>query len=89
MTLQQLSDVKRWHVSHHRQQSLECQLWDLVLMCWLIGCMGMAPAWLLMPMPGLPLCAALILTPTLYVQARRKLHQTQRLRCDWLDSARR
>ncbi len=88
MTLQQMSAVKRWHASHHRLHSMEGQAWDLVLTCWLMGCMGLAPALLLLGPLGLPLCAALMLTPTLYVQARRRLHRRGRLRCDWLDSTR-
>ena len=89
MTLQQLSAVKRWHINHPRSGSVEVNLWDAVLTCWVLGWMGLAPAAVLSPQMGLPLCAALSLMPSLYVQLRRRLHQRGRLRCDWLSSARR
>jgi len=87
MTLQQLSAVKRWHISHHRQGTLEYQVWDLLLVSWVIGFVGLPPAMVLAPEAGGAACLALFLSPTLYVALRRRLHRRGRLRCDWLDSA--
>lgn len=89
MTLQQLSAVRRWHISHHRQGSLECQAWDIVLTCWVLGWIGELPATVLAPVPGTLLCVGLFLAPSVYVHLRRQLHQRGHLRCDWLASAQR
>ena len=89
MTLQQLSAVRRWHITHHRQGSLEDQAWDAVLTCWVLGWIGVPPALVLAPAAGGLLCVVLFFAPSAYVALRRWLHQRGRLRCDWLDSARR
>ena len=88
MTLQQMSAVKRWHITHHRQGSVEYQVWDGMLTCWMLGWMGVPPAMLLAPVLGAALCLALIHAPSVYVAVRRRLHRRGRLRCDWLDSTR-
>ena len=88
MTLEQLSTIKRWHLSHPRAGGVELQVWDLVLTCWLLGWMGL-PAAIILGMPlGLLACVALFYAPRAYVAWRRRLHVSHRLRCDWLDSAR-
>ncbi|MCK6419583.1 MAG: hypothetical protein L6Q73_01550 [Aquabacterium sp.] len=88
MTLDQLSTIKRWHQSHPRAGSVELQVWDLVLTCWLLGWMGLPAAILLGSPLGVLLCVALFYAPGAYVAWRRRLHVSNRLRCDWLDSAR-
>jgi len=88
MTLQQMSTLKRWHQSHPRNHGLEGQLWDVMLTCWLLGWIGLAPAALLQTHAAIAVCLLLYLAPTLYVALRRHLHQRGRLRCDWLDSVR-
>lgn len=87
MTLQQLTTVKRWHLTHHRERSLEYRLWDTMLMCWVLGWMGMPAAVLLAPVAGVVGCLLLYSAPALYVGLRRRLHRRGVLRCDWLDSA--
>lgn len=87
MTLQQLSTVKRWHLSHPRRGSVECQLWDVMLTCWVIGRMGLPVSLLLMPSAGILGCLALLAAPGAYVALRQRLHRRGKLRCDWLDSA--
>ena len=88
MTLQQMSAVKRWHIAHHRQGSVEYQVWDLMLICWMLGWMGLPPAVLLAPALGVLGCVTLFYAPASYVRLRRHLHRRGALRCDWLDSTR-
>ena len=86
MTLQQLSDLKRWHVAHRRDHPVEFQVWDAMLTCWVIGCVG-APAALVIAQPlALAGCAVLFFAPSIYVAMRRQLHRAHRLRCDWLSA---
>ena len=87
MTLQQLSAVKRWHMTHQRPGSVELMVWDLVLTCWLLGWMGLAPAVVLAPGLALLPCLTLFSVPRAYVALRRRWHRRGVLRCDWLDSA--
>lgn len=84
MTLNQLSMIKRWHQTHHRDHGLEYHLWDVMLTCWILGWMGLPAAALLAPQAGLPTCLLLYLAPTLYVAVRKRLHRAGILRCDWL-----
>jgi hypothetical protein len=86
VTLQQLSAVKRWHIAHHRQGSVEYQAWDIVIICWVLGWMGVPPALVLAPVVGVLCCGALLLMPPAYVGLRRRLHRRGTLRCDWLGS---
>ena len=87
MTVQQLSSVKRWHQSHRRDRSVEYQVWDMVLTCWVLGLVGLPAAVVLAPMGGVAACAALFCAPEAYVALRRGLHRRGWLRCDWLASA--
>lgn len=87
MTLQQLATVKRWHQTHHRERSVEYQLWDAMLTCWVLGWMGVPAAVLLAPEYGVMSCVLLYFAPSLYVRLRAHLHRQGRLRCDWLASA--
>jgi hypothetical protein len=63
MTLQQLSNVKRWHQSHQRGHAVEYQVWDAILTCWLLGWVGMPAAVVLAPRAGLTACALLSCVP--------------------------
>lgn len=86
MTLQQLHAVKLWHVSHKHERPVEYHTWDTVLTLWVAGWMG-EPAALLLWWPGVAVvCVLLFMAPTVYVAVRRSLHQSGRLRCDWLES---
>jgi hypothetical protein len=86
MTLQQLATVKRWHQIHRRDASLEYQLWDAILTCWVLGWVGVPAAVVLAPEGGLLTCALLLCVPELYVRLRARLHRRRVLRCDWLAS---
>jgi hypothetical protein len=87
MTLQQLSVLKQWHVLHKRERPIEFHTWDAVLTLWLMGWLGVPAELILSQLYGLITCAALLLAPRAYVQLRRRLHHSGRLRCDWLDLA--
>jgi hypothetical protein len=89
MTLQQLSSVKRWHQAQRRGPSLEYQVWDAILTCWVLGWVGLPAAMVLAPAGGLLTCALLFCAPEIYVALRALLHRRGLLRCDWLASARR
>ncbi|MEI8268131.1 MAG: hypothetical protein WCI59_20570 [Betaproteobacteria bacterium] len=89
MSLQQIVNVRRWHLLHRERHPLEFHLWDLMLTLWVMG-------WMAVPINvvlGFPAMAALALlgtgAPGLYVVLRRHLHQRSRLRCDWLCACRR
>jgi hypothetical protein len=84
MTLNQLSMIKRWHQTHHRDHGVEYHLWDIMLTAWILGWMGLPAAALLAPQAGLPACLVLYLMPSIYVGLRRRLHRASLLRCDWL-----
>ncbi|MBI3368619.1 MAG: hypothetical protein HY021_09325 [Burkholderiales bacterium] len=86
MTLQQLSTVKHWHITHNRERSLEYQVWDAMLTCWVLGWVGVPAALVLAPRAGLVACALLHFAPAVYVWLRRLLHRRAALRCDWLGS---
>ena len=83
MTLNQLRDLKRWHVAHRQDHPLEYQVFDAVLTLWLLGWMGVPPALLLDQVMLLPLCLLAFLAPEIYRWLRVRLHRSQRLRCDW------
>ena len=84
MTLQQLQDIKLWHLAHKPDHPLEYHAWDGVLTAWMCGWMG-EPAALILWWPSLAfVCALLFVTPSLYVALRRSLHRRGRVRCDWL-----
>jgi hypothetical protein len=86
MTLQQLQAIKLWHVAHKPERPIEYHAWDSVLTAWVLGWMG-EPAALILWWPSLALsCLLLFMAPSLYVALRRRLHQSGRLRCDWLSS---
>lgn len=84
MTLDQLTSVRRWLLTHHRAHSLECRLWNALLTGWVMGTMGTAVAVVLGTRWGLLTSLALHLAPGGYVRLRARLHRHGRLRCDWL-----
>lgn len=86
MTLQQLSTVKHWHITHKRDHSVEYQVWDAMLTCWVLGWVGVPAALVLAPRIGVAACVLLHFAPEAYVRLRRTLHRRGLLRCDWLGS---
>jgi hypothetical protein len=87
MTVQQLSYVKRWHVLHRRQRPVEFHAWDSVLVLWLLGWIGLPAGLILWQPDGVLACAMLLAVPNAYIALRRRLHRSGRLRCDWLEAA--
>ncbi len=88
MTLQQLSNIKQWHLNHPLGHQVEQQVWDSILAVWVAGWTGLPMAWLMHSMPVVLLCVGLVAVPGLYIRWRRRMHTQGRLRCDWLCSAR-
>lgn len=86
MNVSQLAAVKRWHVLHRDRRPVELHAWDAVLTLWLVGWMGVIPAFMLHAGWGVALCVMLVYAPPAYVALRRRLHRKGRLRCDWIDS---
>ncbi|MDN3923108.1 hypothetical protein [Roseateles violae] len=84
MTLTQLAQVKCWLRLHGRQHPVELYAWDLVLMSWVLGWIGVPALLLLHAFMLLPLCLASFLLPSAYAAWRSRLHRRGRLRCDWL-----
>ena len=84
MTLDELQRIKQWHVHHRADHPVEYHLWDGVLTLWLMGWIGWLPAFAFDHLWALPLCAAAMFAPTLYVGWRLRAHRARRLRCDWL-----
>lgn len=87
LTLTHLQRIRQWHVAHRADHPLEYQLWDAILMFWVLGWMGWLPAIALDDMWALPLCPLGIACPALYVRWRQRAHAAQRLRCDWVGLA--
>ncbi|MFY8116264.1 MAG: hypothetical protein ACOVLH_00540 [Roseateles sp.] len=84
MTLKQASQVRRWMQLHGGRHPVELQVWDLVLILWVLGWAGV-PGLLLSDLwVALPLCLLGYLLPTAYTQMRLRLHRCGKLRCDWL-----
>ena len=84
MTLDQFQELKVWHLRQGRRHPVEKFIWDLVLTVWLMGWVG-APAALLLQIGwALAACLSVLFLPGLYVTTRRWLHNTRRLRCDWI-----
>jgi len=84
MTLQQLSQIKQWLVTHRRNHAVESQAWDVIFTCWVLGWVGVPGSLLIDHADFLPLCLLGYLLPSLYGRLRQYLHRSGRLRCDWL-----
>lgn len=85
LTLAQLQRLKDWHVAHQALQPMEYWVWDAVLTQWVMGWMGWLPAFVFEAPWAYPLCLLGMVMPQLYVHWRAQAHETQRLRCDWLE----
>ncbi len=86
LTLKDFQRIKQWHVAHRAEHPFEYQLWDLVLVCWVLGLVGWLPAFAFDALWALPLCLGGVAAPNTYVGWRARAHANQRLRCDWLPS---
>ena len=84
LDLNQLQRIKKWHVAHRAEHPLEYQLWDTVLILWVMGRVGWLPAFALDTPWAYPLCLLAMLAPNFYAMALAKAHRLQRVRCDWL-----
>lgn len=83
MTVRQLSLIKRWLRLHSRGHAVELQAWDLVLMAWLVGLLGVPVVIMLDAPPWLLACLTAHLLPEMYSAARVRLHRRGVLRCDY------
>jgi hypothetical protein len=86
MRLSQLEQLHRWHLGHH--QPVEQALFTLVATCWVMGWVTLPLAVLMIGVLGALASGAMVATPAAYVLMRRRLHQSGRLRCDWLAAVR-
>ncbi len=84
LSLAELQRIKRWHVAHRHDHPLEYHLWDLMLIGWLMGLIGLLPVTLLWGWWATPLCALAFFLPSTYVAWRAQAHARDLLRCDWL-----
>ena len=86
MKLVELQRIKQWHINHRQDHPLEYHLWDAMLTLWLMGWVGWLPAFAFDQLWAMPLCAAAMAAPSLYVAWRIKAHRASRLRCDWIEA---
>ncbi len=84
MTLKELERIKKWHLAHRGDHPLEYHLWDVMLTLWVVGWVGLLPAYAFDQFWTLPLCGLAIAAPSLYAAWRQKKHRQHKLRCDWL-----
>ena len=85
ISLSQLHRVKQWHVAHQETHPVESGIWETVLTFWLMGWIGLAPAYALEAYWAYPLCLLGILAPRLYIQWRVRAHESEQLKCEWLN----
>lgn len=84
MNLEALQRIKQWHVAHQGDHPVEYHVWDCMLTLWLTGWVGWIPAFTFDALWAAPLLAVAMAAPALYVTWRRRAHEAQRLRCDWI-----
>jgi hypothetical protein len=88
MSLDQLHDLRIWHLRHMGEHPLEKNTWDMVLTFWLVGWVGTPTAVITRALWAVALCLSLLFLPGAYVRLRRRLHRSQVLRCDWIAALR-
>ena len=88
MTLQQYHSLKVWHRRHWRNHPVEKNLWEAILTLWVTGGVGL-PVALLVDSPWSTAASLVVLfLPGRYVALRTRLHQSGRMRCDWITALR-
>ena len=85
MTLQQFHSLKVWHCRHGRHP-VEKNVWDTVLTIWLMGWVGAPTAFLMHSAWAVAACLSVLFLPGLYVAARRWMHRSHLVRCDWISA---
>ena len=88
MTLDQLHDLRVWHLRHAGDRPLEGLIWNVVLTVWLLGWVGSPAFWLLRWDAAAAAGLLLLFAPGAYVRLRRRLHRHGWLRCDWITALR-
>ena len=88
MTLQQYHSLKVWHRRHWRDHPAEKNLWEAILTIWVASGMGLPVALLLDAPEAAAASVALLFLPGRYVALRIWLHQSGRVRCDWITALR-
>ena len=84
MSLDQLQELRLWHLRQGHRHRAEKWLWDAVLTVWLIGWVGAPTAFMLHVGWAEGACLSVLFLPGGYVALRRWLHNKRRLRCDWI-----
>ena len=84
MDLAGLQGIKRWQVGHRTTHPVEYHAWDCTLVLWLVGWIGLLPAFAFGTWWTLGACFLGMALPDLYVASRAWLHRRGRVRCDWL-----
>jgi peptidoglycan biosynthesis protein MviN/MurJ (putative lipid II flippase) len=84
MTLQQFYELKVWYARQGSRHPVERAIWDAVLTIWLAGWVGAPTAFLIHLAWAEAACLSVLFLPSLYVGARRRLHNKRWLRCDWI-----
>ena len=84
LPMNELGRIRKWHLAHRADHPLEYQIWDAMLILWVMGRVGWLPAFALGALWCFPLCLLAMMAPSLYVMWRGHAHATQKLRCDWL-----
>jgi hypothetical protein len=87
MTLDELQRIKKWHVAHRRDHPIEYHIWDAMLTVWVMGWVGLLPAYAFDSLWALPLCVLGMAAPGLYVGWRLRAHREHKLRCYWMLAA--
>ena len=78
MTLDDLHRIKKWHVAHRHTHPVEYQVWDVMLILWVMGWVGWLPAYALDAWWTVPLCMLAMAAPSLYVAGRIAAHRAHR-----------
>lgn len=84
MTLDELHQIRQWHVGHRRTHPVETHLWEMMLMLWVAGWIGWLPTFAFDALWTAPLCLLAMCAPDVYTAWRARAHRMRQLRCDWL-----
>ena len=87
MRLQQFHALKVWHRQHGRHP-VEKNVWDVVLIIWLVGWVGAPTAFMIDSGWAEGACLSVLFLPSIYVTLRRWLHRAKLVRCDWIGALR-
>ena len=84
LTLARLQRINNWHKAHPDAHAVERQVWDAVMMLWVIGWIAWVPGWIFGAAWVYPLCLFGLLAPKIYIRLRAMAQKRGHLRCEWL-----